>query len=152
MGAERAGPEAERHDAPMQSVTAEPELDALQVSGIALPRQVLALQRAVGNAAVARAIRTGAVRPARARISRVPKNPFDDPAAWKDFRDSGPLPRRRPRTNRRHPTGGGGRGHADLKTTQIYEHYAPSIRELEMVNGVFGALDARGGGQYGGQN
>jgi integrase len=40
-------------------------------------------------------------------------------------------------------------GHADLKTTQIYAHYAPSIRELEMVNGVFGALD--GGGQDGGQ-
>jgi integrase len=42
-------------------------------------------------------------------------------------------------------------GHADLKTTQIYAHYAPSIRELEMVNGVFGGLDARGGEQHGEQ-
>ena len=42
-------------------------------------------------------------------------------------------------------------GHADLKTTQIYAHYAPSIREREMVNGVFGALAARDGGRDGGQ-
>jgi hypothetical protein len=42
-------------------------------------------------------------------------------------------------------------GHADLKTTQIYANYAPSIRELEMVNGVFGALHAGGGGRDGGQ-
>jgi integrase-like protein len=41
-------------------------------------------------------------------------------------------------------------GHADLKTTQIYAHYAPSIRELEMVNGVFAALDV-GGEQHGEQ-
>ena len=32
-------------------------------------------------------------------------------------------------------------GHADLKTTQIYAHYAPSSRELEMVNGVFRRLE-----------
>ena len=38
-------------------------------------------------------------------------------------------------------------GHADLKTTQIYAHYAPSIRELEMVNGVFGPLQAHDGVQ-----
>ena len=42
-------------------------------------------------------------------------------------------------------------GHADLKTTQIYAHYAPSSRELEMVNGVFGRIEARGGEQDGEQ-
>jgi hypothetical protein len=42
-------------------------------------------------------------------------------------------------------------GHADLKTTQIYARYAPSIRYLEMVNGVFGPLHARGGDQDGDQ-
>jgi integrase len=31
-------------------------------------------------------------------------------------------------------------GHADLKTTQIYAHYAPSARELETVNRIFGSL------------
>jgi hypothetical protein len=28
-------------------------------------------------------------------------------------------------------------GHADAKTTQIYTHYAPSEREVEMVNEAF---------------
>jgi site-specific recombinase XerD len=28
-------------------------------------------------------------------------------------------------------------GHADSKTTQIYAHYAPSEREVEMVNEAF---------------
>ena len=42
-------------------------------------------------------------------------------------------------------------GHVDLKTTQIYAHYAPSIREREMVNGVFGALTTRDGGHDEGQ-
>ncbi len=28
-------------------------------------------------------------------------------------------------------------GHADLKTRQIYAHYAPSAREVEMVNAAF---------------
>jgi integrase len=28
-------------------------------------------------------------------------------------------------------------GHADMKTTQIYAHYAPSVHELEMVNRAF---------------
>lgn len=28
-------------------------------------------------------------------------------------------------------------GHADSKTTQIYAHYAPSAREVEMVNTAF---------------
>jgi site-specific recombinase XerD len=35
-------------------------------------------------------------------------------------------------------------GHADLKTTQIDAHYAPSVRELDMVKGVFAALDVGG--------
>lgn len=30
-------------------------------------------------------------------------------------------------------------GHADSKTTQIYAHYAPSAREVEMVNAAFAA-------------
>ena len=30
-------------------------------------------------------------------------------------------------------------GHADLKTTQIYAHYAPSTHEVEIVNDAFGA-------------
>ena len=30
-------------------------------------------------------------------------------------------------------------GHADLKTTQIYAHYAPSKHEVEIVNDAFGA-------------
>ncbi len=30
-------------------------------------------------------------------------------------------------------------GHADAKTTQIYAHYAPSEREVQMVNDAFGA-------------
>jgi integrase len=29
-------------------------------------------------------------------------------------------------------------GHADLKTTQIYAHYAPSTREVQVVNEAFG--------------
>jgi integrase len=33
-------------------------------------------------------------------------------------------------------------GHADLKTTQIYAHYAPSTREVEAINEAFG-LPAR---------
>ncbi len=33
-------------------------------------------------------------------------------------------------------------GHADLKTTQIYAHYAPSTREVQVVNEAFG-LPAR---------
>jgi site-specific recombinase XerD len=28
-------------------------------------------------------------------------------------------------------------GHSDLKTTQIYAHYAPSAHEVEMVNNAF---------------
>ena len=30
-------------------------------------------------------------------------------------------------------------GHADSKTTQIYAHYAPSARELQIVNDAFAA-------------
>jgi integrase len=33
-------------------------------------------------------------------------------------------------------------GHADAKTTQIYAHYAPSEREVEMVNKAFAPPDA----------
>jgi integrase len=29
-------------------------------------------------------------------------------------------------------------GHADLKTTQIYAHYAPSAREVQLINEAFG--------------
>ena len=29
-------------------------------------------------------------------------------------------------------------GHADLKTTQIYMHYAPSAREVQAINEAFG--------------
>ena len=32
-------------------------------------------------------------------------------------------------------------GHADLKTTQIYAHYAPSTREVQVVNEAFGLPD-----------
>jgi integrase len=37
-------------------------------------------------------------------------------------------------------------GHADLKTTQIYAHYAPSTREVEVINDAFG-LPARPSGR-----
>jgi integrase len=42
-------------------------------------------------------------------------------------------------------------GHADLKTTQIYAHYAPSEREVEMVDAAFSHNAPRGGEQIGGQ-
>jgi integrase len=32
-------------------------------------------------------------------------------------------------------------GHADLKTTQIYAHYAPSTREVQAINEAFGVPD-----------
>jgi integrase len=38
-------------------------------------------------------------------------------------------------------------GHADIKTTQIYAHYAPSSREIEIVNGAFAELPRLEGGQ-----
>jgi site-specific recombinase XerD len=41
-------------------------------------------------------------------------------------------------------------GHADLKTTQIYAHYAPSTREVQAINEAFGVPTGRpvcGGGQ-----
>jgi hypothetical protein len=28
-------------------------------------------------------------------------------------------------------------GHADIKTTMVYTHYAPGANEAELVNGVF---------------
>jgi integrase len=34
-------------------------------------------------------------------------------------------------------------GHADLKTTQIYAHYAPSEGEVELMNDAFGDQPAR---------
>jgi integrase len=30
-------------------------------------------------------------------------------------------------------------GHADIKTTMVYTHYAPGANEAELVNRVFGA-------------
>ncbi len=30
-------------------------------------------------------------------------------------------------------------GHADIKTTMVYTHYAPGANEAELVNGVFGS-------------
>lgn len=35
-------------------------------------------------------------------------------------------------------------GHADAKTTQIYAHYAPSEREVAMVNAAFSAKESTG--------
>lgn len=35
-------------------------------------------------------------------------------------------------------------GHADAKTTQIYSHYAPSAREVEIVNSAFAAEPTHG--------
>ena len=29
-------------------------------------------------------------------------------------------------------------GHADIKTTMVYTHYAPGANEADLVNGVFG--------------
>jgi len=34
-------------------------------------------------------------------------------------------------------------GHADAKTTQIYPHYAPSTREVEIVNHAFATAERR---------
>jgi integrase len=34
-------------------------------------------------------------------------------------------------------------GHADIKTTQIYLHYAPNEHEIAMVNNAFGRSTAR---------
>jgi integrase len=34
-------------------------------------------------------------------------------------------------------------GHADVKTTQIYMHYAPSEHEVEVVNDAFGGPSPR---------
>jgi hypothetical protein len=36
-------------------------------------------------------------------------------------------------------------GHADSKTTQIYAHYAPSEREVQMVNEAFASESANEG-------
>jgi integrase len=33
-------------------------------------------------------------------------------------------------------------GHADIKTTMVYTHYAPGANEAELVNSVFGAPSA----------
>jgi site-specific recombinase XerD len=38
-------------------------------------------------------------------------------------------------------------GHADLKTTQIYAHYAPSTHEVEVVNDAFGTARRPSGGR-----
>jgi integrase len=42
-------------------------------------------------------------------------------------------------------------GHADVETTQIYAHYAPSSRDIEMVNRALTGLEAGGGEQDGEQ-
>ncbi|MDQ1749323.1 MAG: hypothetical protein QOE71_379, partial [Pseudonocardiales bacterium] len=34
-------------------------------------------------------------------------------------------------------------GHADIKTTMVYTHYAPGANEAELVNGVFDAPGSR---------
>ena len=86
MGTARPSPEQRRGDAgAAPAVTAQPE--AGPAPGAVLPRQVLALQRAAGNAAVARAIRTGAVRAARVHIARL-KNPFEEAKSWKGAADA----------------------------------------------------------------
>jgi hypothetical protein len=36
-------------------------------------------------------------------------------------------------------------GHADIKTTQIYMHYAPSEREVAMVNEAFAPAGNKAG-------
>jgi integrase len=38
-------------------------------------------------------------------------------------------------------------GHADINTTQIYAHYAPSEGEVEAMNDAFGAAPARRAGR-----
>jgi site-specific recombinase XerD len=38
-------------------------------------------------------------------------------------------------------------GHADLKTTQIYAHYAPSTHEVQVVNQAFGGAKRPSGGR-----
>jgi hypothetical protein len=68
----------EAADAPLRP------LDALPLSHQVLPAQVLALQRAAGNGAVARAVRSGALRAGRVSIARLVKNPLDEAAGWKD--------------------------------------------------------------------
>ena len=43
-------------------------------------------------------------------------------------------------------------GHADSKTTQIYAHYAPSEREVEMINEAFAPEDGERNGERTEQN
>jgi integrase len=38
-------------------------------------------------------------------------------------------------------------GHADLKTTQIYAHYAPSMREVQAINEALGIPERPSGAQ-----
>ena len=43
-------------------------------------------------------------------------------------------------------------GHADSNTTQIYAHYAPSEREVEMINQAFAPADGERNGERTEQN
>ena len=74
MGAETARSEQCR-DPEVATIDASRPREGMPPIGEAM----LALQRAAGNAAVARAVRSGAL-----RIARLVKNPLDEAAGWKD--------------------------------------------------------------------
>jgi hypothetical protein len=86
MGSERLAPKdkpgaaVSRHSSPQ----APSEIAAPPARGSVLAEQVLGLQKAAGNRAVSRAVRVGAIRPARLVLARLVKNPFNDPTAFKD--------------------------------------------------------------------
>lgn len=88
MSTARPAPQAQREDAPAGPATTPAGPAAATSIGSALPDRILALQRAAGNAAVARAVNAGALRPARAYIARLIKNPFDQATSWKSAADA----------------------------------------------------------------